>query len=73
VSRFRWTVGVATAGDVLLLLTDALADWALASEEHRSLLVRGEMGGVQQAVVSARSQQEMANDDLTMIRIAFTA
>ncbi len=70
VARFRWAVGELEPGDVLLLLSDALAEWALTDEAGRRFIATAPVDEIEQQVATIRSHGQIVNDDLTLVRVA---
>jgi len=70
----RFTEGTAEPGDSLLVMTDALAQWALRSEaEGRTpwTWLLGATGTELEALVSAgRSDGTLVDDDVTLVRVS---
>ncbi len=70
----RFTEGTAEPGDSLLVMTDALAQWALRSEaEGRApwTWLLGATGTELEALVSAgRSDGTLVDDDVTLVRVS---
>jgi serine/threonine protein phosphatase PrpC len=56
-------------GDVLLLATDAVAEWMLGDETRVGLAATATLDHLRRAVIAARTRGEVVNDDLTLIRI----
>jgi hypothetical protein len=53
-ARFRWATGELRADDIVLLMTDVLAEWLLASSEHTPLLAGAAWPDVERAITTAR-------------------
>jgi Protein phosphatase 2C len=69
-AQFRWATGSLDAGDTLLLLTDAIANWTLAStDDVAQLFATGTWDAVEKAVGTARLSESFPNDDVTVLRI----
>jgi hypothetical protein len=70
----RLVSGAGTPRDRWLLLTDEVAKWALAHDEGGrpvwALLLEGTDKQLATAVAAARASREMANDDITVLRLA---
>lgn len=63
-------MGIAAEGDVLVLASDAMSQWALehAGEGSWRLLTGLRAAGLGQLVDELRSVDEMVNDDVTLVR-----
>ncbi|MFJ8312845.1 MULTISPECIES: hypothetical protein [unclassified Streptomyces] len=75
-SRTRYTRGVCESGDRLLMMTDALAAWFLATDDHSAAMAQLlEFGGPHDArpfeawLNQLRAEGELRNDDVALVRI----
>lgn len=77
VDLVRTATGSLRPGDSLLVMTDALAQWALAEHERGASpwthLVEISNDGLAELVHSARTASSMVDDDVTLVRIGFEA
>jgi hypothetical protein len=65
----RWAADLLLNGDVLLMMTDAVSEWALTDPARLPLLVGMNASALSAQLVMARSTGEIVNDDLTVVRI----
>lgn len=69
----RAASGICSQGNVLLLMTDALAQWAFANNGNGTpaweLLVHGSERKVKSLIERAREDGSMVNDDVTLMRV----
>lgn len=74
VEGLRWAKGELAAGDVLVVATDAVSEWALTSTDPRTLALLAEAGPEELAreLVRRREADEIVNDDCTLVRILTT-
>lgn len=56
------------SGDVLIVATDAVAEWLLEHPDHVSLAIGAPIDVVEQTVIDARQNGDIVNDDLTFMR-----
>jgi hypothetical protein len=75
VAVIRTATGTLAAGDVLLVMTDALAQWALGCEERGESpwgdLVSGSAEELGSLVAAARTDRTMVDDDVTLVRVHY--
>lgn len=69
IAAVRWAAGDLRAGDVLLLATDALAEWAMHDDDRRHFLATADLDEVRARVDAARAKKAIVNDDLTLVRV----
>jgi hypothetical protein len=68
-ARFRWATGVVLPGDCLLLMTDAVAEWALSDRQRSAFLGSADLATVQHTLVEGRAAGDLVNDDLTVLKV----
>lgn len=72
----RTASGTLQPGDVLLVMTDALAQWSLACEEAGtpawSVLLAATQADVGALVIGERRRSAMVDDDVTLVRVTLS-
>jgi hypothetical protein len=67
----RWASGALRPGEVLLLMTDAVSEWALADAANVADLVALDQGALAARLTAERSAGKIVNDDLSVVRTVF--
>ena len=68
IAGVRWAAGRLEPDDVLLLLTDAVAEWVLADRTRVRPLLELAESDLVALLVNRRASGEIVNDDLTVVR-----
>lgn len=65
----RWAEGTSRAGDTLILMSDAVACWALAAPDNLARVASLGEDALTQMLIESRRNHLIVNDDISVIRV----